>query len=607
MPQLTRALLLTLTISAQICGQDCSQVAGDEITLQLVSSALRSPVDIQSIPGDFERLFVVEQRGDIRILRLSTNQVDETPLLAISGLVEFGGEQGLLGLAFDRNFADNGFFFVNYTQKNSDNTIVSRFEVTDDPDVADPESELILLEVNQVAGNHNGGQIAFRPSDGFLYVGMGDGGSGCDPPDLAQNPLSLLGKMLRLDVSNLNPDAEPVYAIPEDNPFVGVEGILPEIWASGLRNPWRFSFDSETSELFIGDVGQNRREEISYAPGSSVGGENYGWRTREGIEPSSVSNCSPSRHDALGPFVDPIFDYPHGSGRIQGCSVTGGVVYRGCRIPDLHGAYFFADFCNSWVATFNYEFDPDAPNAPVADVVDRTNAMNDGIDGNISSVSCFGQDARGEVYIGSLGGRLYRVIPLSEINREPVPSVVTTPDPAEVAITAEPAEVILDASASTDGDDGSAPLSFEWSRVRGPGGHTIVEPTAASTSILFTDEGEYRFRVTVSDGERSSAMFVDVSVSFVGPPILRGDSNHDGDVDVSDALFTLEFLFVDLSIEPVCRDATDSNDDGDIDVSDAIHVLNALFTIFVPSPPLECATDTTDDDMKCLLSSCLDA
>jgi glucose/arabinose dehydrogenase len=330
-------------------------------------SGLVRPVDLQ--PDGSERLFVIEKVGRIRIIE--NDQLIETPFLDISDRVgSNGNEQGLLGLAFHPQYAQNGRFFVNYTDKNGD-TVLARFQVSSDPNIADPNSEVKILGVDQPFANHNGGVLAFGP-DGYLYAGLGDGGSQGDPFGNAQNTSVLLGKILRLDV-----DSAETYTVPADNPFGN------EIWAYGLRNPWRFSFDKLTHDLYIGDVGQNTWEEIDFLPAGSPGGTNFGWNFREGA------------HDYKGGgpagLVEPVAEYSHTEG---GCSVTGGYVYRGS-MPEWNGIYFYADYCtgliwglirsgNGWQKQQLFDLDV--------------------------TITSFGQDASGELYLLSDNGGVFRLI-----------------------------------------------------------------------------------------------------------------------------------------------------------------------------------------------------
>lgn len=328
------------------------------------------------------RLFVLEQPGRIRIIENGTLRPE--PFLDIVDRVGSGGnEQGLLGLAFHPDYATNGRFFVNYTDKNGD-THVSRFNVrSDNPNRADPASEVQLLFMEQPFINHNGGMLAFGP-DGYLYVAAGDGGSGGDPEGNGQNPATLLGSLLRLDIDF----ADDAYAIPPDNPFVGDDGRANEIWAWGLRNPWRFSFDRVTGDLFIADVGQNTYEEVSFEPAGSAGGLNYGWAIMEGNHCFGANNC-----DTAG-LVLPIFEYNHATG----CSVTGGYMYRGSANLALYGNYFVGDFCSGiiWRLFPNGDGTWDA-----AKVLDTEHF-----------ISSFGEDVNGELYITDLqNGSIWRIVP----------------------------------------------------------------------------------------------------------------------------------------------------------------------------------------------------
>ena len=301
-----------------------------DLVLQFVADGFAGPVAVTGAGDGSGRLFVLEQQGRIRI-------VGGGVFLDISARVDSTlNEQGLLGLAFHPEYPDNGFFYVNYTHDpgpGSDTTRVSRFQVSAaDPDLADPASETILLEFSQDSDNHNGGDLHFGP-DGYLYIASGDGGGGGDPNDRGQSLDTLLGKILRIDVDSGSP-----YAVPADNPFVGDPAALDEIWAYGLRNPWRFSFDRATGDLFIGDVGQGSREEVNRQPAASSGGENYGWSCMEGDLAPGFNPCDD------GPLTPPIMVYETGAN----CAVTGGFVYRGL-IGGLHGRYVFGDYCSGKV------------------------------------------------------------------------------------------------------------------------------------------------------------------------------------------------------------------------------------------------------------------
>ncbi|WP_435577837.1 PQQ-dependent sugar dehydrogenase [Gilvibacter sp.] len=345
-----------------------------DIDVELFASGFDSPVDLQNA-GD-ERLFVVEQDGAIRILN-PDGTINSTPFLDIDPIVNSGGERGLLGLAFHPDYATNGFFYVYYTNTSND-TQISRFSVSSDPNVADAGSELQMLSFSQPFTNHNGGCLQFGP-DGMLYIASGDGGSAGDPGNRSQNLGTLLGKLLRLDV-----DAAAPY-IPADNPYVGDSSALDEIWAPGLRNPWRFSFDADTGELWIADVGQGSREEINKVA-STAAPINYGWRCYEGNAPFNTSGCATADN-----YEFPVAEYTHSSGR---CSITGGYVYRGDDYPSLDGLYFFADICTGEIGT-----------------VDASNNLEWVLDTSQPWAS-FGEDINNELYAVSLGGGIYRVVDL---------------------------------------------------------------------------------------------------------------------------------------------------------------------------------------------------
>jgi glucose/arabinose dehydrogenase len=335
---------------------------------QTIVGGLERPVDLQFDGSG--RLFVIEKRGRIRVIE--NDQLLEAPFLDITDRVgSSGNEQGLLGLAFHPQYSQNGRFFVNYTDTNGD-TVIARFQSTSDPNVADPDSEVMVLGMDQPFANHNGGVLVFGP-DGYLYAGLGDGGSQGDPNENAENTAVLLGKILRLDVDS----AEP-YAIPADNPFGN------EVWAYGLRNPWRLSFDRSTGDLYIGDVGGGQWEEIDFLPAGSPGGANFGWDQREGA------------HDFEGGgpegMIDPVAEYSHPEG---GCSVTGGYVYRGA-MPEWNGIYLYGDYCTGMIwGLLNSDggwqsqllFDTDV------------------------TITSFGQDTSGEIYFLSDNGSIFRLAP----------------------------------------------------------------------------------------------------------------------------------------------------------------------------------------------------
>jgi glucose/arabinose dehydrogenase len=352
------------------------------VDLELVASGLVDPIGVTSAGDGSDRLFVNERGGVVRLID-ANGSLQGASFVDLSDRVQAGGEQGLLGLAFHPDFAANGRVFVHYSRIGDGATVISELSASADRGTADPASERVVLTLSQPFANHNGGQIAFGP-DGYLYIGLGDGGSGGDPYGNGQNRQTLLGKILRIDV-DAPPAAGRAYAIPDDNPYAG-GGIspgdgLPEIWAYGLRNPWRFSFDRDTGDLYIGDVGQNAWEEIDRQPASSHGGENYGWSIFEGAH--CDAGCEVTT-------IGPIAEYSHSNG----CSVTGGYVYRGTRQPALVGTYLFADYCSGVIFTLAEE-----------GLTPRQLAES-GL-----RVTSFGEAEDGEVYLVDLtGGGLYRVV-----------------------------------------------------------------------------------------------------------------------------------------------------------------------------------------------------
>lgn len=345
-----------------------------EVALSEIASGLEQPVHLTA-PVDDDRIFIVEQPGRIRVLR--EGSVLPTPYLDITDRVGSGGERGLLSVAFHPRFAENGYLYLNYTDR-SGNTQIERYTADPDADTVDPASAALLLAVEQPFGNHNGGLNVFGP-DNLLYIGLGDGGSGGDPQGNGQNTSTLLGSILRIDVDGVEP-----YEIPDDNPFASGGG-RPEIWAYGLRNPWRFSFDEETERVYVADVGQREWEEVNVEP-AGEGGLNYGWNILEGSHCFDTSEC-----DTTG-LVLPALEYSHD----EGCSVTGGVVYRGAAVPSLVGHYVYADYCEGWIRSFRYDHG-------------RTEDAVEWDVGDIGRITSFGTDAADELYVLTAGGQVYRV------------------------------------------------------------------------------------------------------------------------------------------------------------------------------------------------------
>jgi uncharacterized repeat protein (TIGR01451 family) len=358
------------------------------ITLsEVIASGFNYPVQVASAKDSTERLFVVEQPGYIQIIQ-DGNKLT-TPFLDVHNLVLYGGERGLLGLAFHPDYASNGYFYINYTRSGDGATVIARYHVSVDPNIADAGSAAILLTISQPYSNHNGGQVMFGP-DGFLYIGMGDGGSGGDPQNNAQNINSLLGKLLRIDVDSAFP-----YAIPPGNPYVGVDG-LDEIWALGLRNPWRWSFDSMNGDLYIGDVGQNLWEEVDYYPASQAGGLNFGWHCLEGTHPYNNTNPPCDNSSFVATLTPPITEYSHS----EGVAVTGGFVYRGSQYPNLYGTYFFGDYGSGTIWSIKQ-----LSSNPVSWST-RQQELVTGL-----NISAFGEDENAEIYVCDYknGGKIYHL------------------------------------------------------------------------------------------------------------------------------------------------------------------------------------------------------
>ncbi len=353
-------------------------VSGLPIGFEPVFDGLSRPVGYIDANDGSGRFFIVEQDG--RILVSAGSDLLDTPFLDITGQLSTGSEQGLLGVALDPGFAENGRVFVSFTDSDGDSRIVRYTVSTDDPSLLDPGSAVTILSLDQPFQNHNGGNIVFGP-DGYLYIGFGDGGGQGDPDSNAQNPGVFFAKILRIDVSG---DQEP-YSIPADNPFIDDASFVPETFAWGFRNPWRFSFDRETGDLWIGDVGQNTIEEVDLIP-TGTSGQNFGWSELEGNECFNDPNCDPSAYTA------PVEQYTHD----YGCSVTGGFVYRGASIPDLAGTYLFADYCTGYLWGLT-------PNG------DGTYTATDFLETGMNP-SSFAQDASGELFILDLNGGIYRIV-----------------------------------------------------------------------------------------------------------------------------------------------------------------------------------------------------
>jgi glucose/arabinose dehydrogenase len=468
------------------------------ISLQEVASGLDAPVAITHAGDD--RLFLTLREGEIVIFQ--GGRVLPAPFLDIRSRVGTAGEGGLLSVAFHPRYSTNGFFFVNYTNTAGD-TVIDRFRIsTNDPNRADTTSRRTLLTIVQPFSNHNGGQIKFGP-DGYLYIGMGDGGAANDPACRAQRNDTLLGKMLRIDVDQ-NVETAPFYGVPSDNPFRGIGGAtdMPdEVWATGLRNPWRFSFDRLTGDLWIGDVGQGQREEIDFQPAASRGGENYGWKMMEGTNCLSTSACPstvpPCNSSAL---TLPVLEYDHGAG----CSVTGGYVYRGNSLPQLRGTYFFGDLCSGqiWAATRQGD----------TFQVRRLGTT-------VSNLVTFGEDRQGELYVASIAGRLFRLVGEGGGNPTPKRETVGLFDPSRARFLLKNANSSSAATQTVNfgrRNSGWTPLAGDWD---GDG----------QTTVGFYDPGASLFRLKNTLKGRASDILLRVNAPSDDVIALAGDWDGDGD------------------------------------------------------------------------------
>ena len=426
---------LFLALPPGFAALEAQEAAQFELEVAFPLLAFTRPVDLQHAGDRSDRIFVVEQRGVISVFPNDPGATTATAFLDIQARVDdAGNEEGLLGLAFHPDYQNNGFFYVNYTASDPSRTVISRFEVSAaDSNVADPNSELDLLAIDQPFNNHNGGQIAFGPNDGYLYIATGDGGSGGDPLGHGQNLGTLLGAMLRIDVDNTEGGLN--YAIPPSNPFAGnTDGYREEIYAYGLRNPWRFSFDRVTGRLWLADVGQESSEEIDIV---DIGG-NYGWNVMEG------SHCfnPPTDCDMTG-LEMPIWEYDHSIGH----AVTGGYAYRGPSVPELSGKYVYADYVSGRIWSLEY----DGVNPPL-NVELLESSLN---------VASFGTDQNSELYICAFDGKIYRFTPTL-----PPVSVTITPIDSPIVIPSGGGSfdytiTIASNSASTE--------TFElWTRLVGP-------------------------------------------------------------------------------------------------------------------------------------------
>ncbi len=446
-----------------------AQSALPQIALVSPVGGLASPVGIVNAADGSNRLFIVEQGGRIRVIK--NGALLSTPFLNITGRIGTGGERGLLGLAFPPGFATTQRFYVYYTNGSGD-IVIARYRVSSgNADVADAASEQVIITIPHPGqSNHNGGQLAFGPQDGFLYAGTGDGGSGGDPPNNAQNTNVLLGKLLRLDVETANPTT---YTVPPTNPFVGRAGFRPEIWALGVRNPWRFSFDRQTGDLYVADVGQGNSEEIDFQPAASVGGENYGWRVMEGFHcyPPGTTTCNQTG------LTLPVLEYDHSAGD---CSVTGGYVYRAAAYPRMQGLYFYGDFCTGRIWALRR----------VSSVWQSSLLLDTSF-----NITAFGEDEAGNLYAASYGtGQIY--------------SVVDTP----------PTVSINDVSV-TEGSGGQTAATFAVTLARAPDSAVSVSyHTSDGTAAAPGDYQAASGSVTVNPGQTTASVVVQVNGDTLDEP-----------------------------------------------------------------------------------------
>lgn len=373
--------------------------AQSTITTIPIATGLSKPIAMTAPPGDQARLFVVEQTGKIRVI--SHGSLHATPFLDVTSVMSASiGELGLFSLAFHPAYASNGRFFVFYTRVGDLSGVLAEYAVSANPNVAQPNGSVVLVTPPSTSGDHQGGCLQFG-LDGMLYIATGDGGSNVvgDPECDAQNGLSLLGKLLRIDVDGAAP-----YAVPADNPFVGNSNFLPEIWAYGLRHPWRYSFDRATGDLYLGDVGQQLREEVNYAP-FGASGMNFGWNVMEAETCTGYAACAGAPACQTGSLTLPVWHYTHA---LSHCAMIGGHVYRGCRIPSLNGAYFFADYCSRKIYSL------EVVGGVATNVTDRTAELAPAGGGTINQICAFGEDANGELYICDRTGKLWQIVPVDD-------------------------------------------------------------------------------------------------------------------------------------------------------------------------------------------------
>lgn len=577
-------------VSARCAGVPTSP--GTDLDAVRIASGLSSPTYVTAPPLDPNRLFVVEKTGAVRIIK--NGLLLATPFLNLASRVSTGAEQGLLSIAFHPNYKVNRRLFANFTDSRG-NTIIARFTASaTNPDVVDASSERLLLTITQPFPTHNGGQLAFGP-EGYLYVGMGDGGGVADPFESAQSDTSLLGKMLRLDIDR---ETAPFYTVPPSNPNPGAGPTRGLIWAKGMRNPWRFSFDRLSGDLYTADVGEAQREEINVTPVTSTGGENYGWDIFEGsqcFEPEPLFLSCPS----LSSYVAPVHEYDH----TQGCAVTGGFVYRGCALPDLHGSYFFADYCTAFVRTF------EMVGGAVQNLTDRTADVAPGGGLSIDTITSFGEDARGELYVADQGGEIFKLIPALETNTpspSPTPTSTWTSPPTDTPTptatdTATPTTTATHTATPTDTATATATYTYTdtatATETASPTDTPIPTNTPAPTDTPVPTDTAVPPTATATFVDETPTAIVAPKTSTPMPPTrtatrrptrtatatptplpstpCRGDVDGNGHIGVNDLTLVARALLSSPG-RPRWNPAADLNHNGVVDLIDVLIVLQSL-------------------------------
>jgi glucose/arabinose dehydrogenase len=577
-----------------------------------VASGLSSPLFTTAPPGDFNRLFIVQQNGQIRILNLSTGALNATPFLTVSNIVS-GGEQGLLGLAFDPNYATNGKFYVNYTAPggafNAGITKIVQYQVSSNPDVADttPTNIKTLLSFDQPETNHNGGWIGFSPrvgDDHNLYIATGDGGAGNDqgtghiePGGNAQNTTTLLGKMLRIHVD----PATGTYTIPTNNPFFGSTTSRQEIWAFGLRNPFRDSFDRSNGRMFIGDVGQATREEVDVQQATNPGGgENYGWRLREGTIATPTGNPVVGGSPPPG-NVDPIFDYPHTTGQ----TVIGGYVYRGQQIPALQGVYVFGDYLGPEPGSTGKVFSLNYNGTSASNFQDITTQLfpipTTGGNVNLANPSSFGEDAAGELYLTDIGnGNVYKISPMlvSAASRK-----IHGINPFDINL---PLTGLPGIECRSGGTNGSYTMIFEFALpISSVGGASVTRGVGTVISRMIDSSNTRQYIVDLTGVANAQYLTVTLSnvIDVAGNAastvsatmgVLAGDATANGMVNSSD-IAEVQSQSGQLVTANNFRDDVTVN--GSINSSD-ISLVQSQSGMALPSPAPSVAPAATPSDFR---------